>query len=462
MRECRGAARRPRPAFALRANPGHVRCAGALDFAHVVIRRRWTAPRAPRRCADGPIPGRSRWPCGQRSLRPRMRQTARRRAARCCATRSGRRDRLRSGPGHRSVLATSCWRTSSKRRWTYDFLARPVERAPNTAAAMPEVSADFTHASRPHQPGIYFADDPAFKGQQRELVAAGLRLLDQAPYDPRWKSADALPARERRSIVGLSELRARRIESKKPFDYDREVEGLRALDRYTLPVKLGAADAALPSRCFTDPALTGAVAREVVEVYGDTDHGAPGRHRAVPARRVAAQLAHRARAQPDYREVLLRRARAGRRRARAGDRRASSRAASCRWSTASRSTIIEEPQPRWLAFLNGEHDWSTQVPDEFAERRDPERQARAEPRQARHPDGRATRATTSSMSLLRHGASGGRRLHARQGRAAPRDRAGLRRRATRSALARKGQAIPAQSHRGAAGLRATTRRSRAR
>ena len=34
--------------------------------------------------------------------------------------------------------------------------------------------------------------------------------------------------------------------------------------------------------------------------------------------------------------------------------------------------------------------------------------------------------------LLRHGAPGGRRLHARQGRAAPRDRAGLRRRARRS------------------------------
>jgi ABC-type transport system substrate-binding protein len=34
------------------------------------------------------------------------------------------------------------------------------------------------------------------------------------------------------------------------------------------------------------------------------------------------------------------------------------RAAGCRWSTAWRSRVIEEAQPRWLAFLNGDIDFA--------------------------------------------------------------------------------------------------------
>ena len=35
-----------------------------------------------------------------------------------------------------------------------------------------------------------------------------------------------------------------------------------------------------------------------------------------------------------------------------------SRAAVCRWWTASSSSVIVEEQPRWLAFLNSQHDFS--------------------------------------------------------------------------------------------------------
>ena len=45
----------------------------------------------------------------------------------------------------------------------FEFLARPVRMRPNTAAAMPEVSADFKTFTFRIKPGIYFADDPAFK-----------------------------------------------------------------------------------------------------------------------------------------------------------------------------------------------------------------------------------------------------------------------------------------------------------
>mgnify|MGYP003515445876 FL=1 len=46
----------------------------------------------------------------------------------------------------------------------YEFLAKPARMRTNTAAAMPEVSADFKTFTFRIKPGIHFADDPAFKG----------------------------------------------------------------------------------------------------------------------------------------------------------------------------------------------------------------------------------------------------------------------------------------------------------
>src|SRR5712692_5608177 len=54
---------------------------------------------------------------------------------------------------------------------TYDYLARPAKLKPNTAAALPEVSADGRVWTLRVRPGIYFADDPAFRGMKRELTA---------------------------------------------------------------------------------------------------------------------------------------------------------------------------------------------------------------------------------------------------------------------------------------------------
>ena len=88
------------------------------------------------------------------------------------------------------------------------------------------------------KPGIYFADDPAFKGQKRELTAEDYVYSLKRHYDPRWKSAN-LYLLENAKILGLSELRKKITDEKKPFDYDKPVEGLRALDRYTLQIKLG-------------------------------------------------------------------------------------------------------------------------------------------------------------------------------------------------------------------------------
>ena len=103
--------------------------------------------------------------------------------------------------------------------------------------------------------------------------------------------------------------------------------------------------------------LSARVAREVVEFYGDTDHAstrwAPGRSGWPQWRRSSQIVLER---NPTYREMLLRRRAARRRRRGPGDRWRASRAGACRWSTGVEVSIIEESQPRWLAFLNGEHD----------------------------------------------------------------------------------------------------------
>src|SRR5437870_6024700 len=54
---------------------------------------------------------------------------------------------------------------------TYDYLARPVKLVPLVVEAIPEPEEKGTRYTFRIRPGILFADDPAFKGKRRELVA---------------------------------------------------------------------------------------------------------------------------------------------------------------------------------------------------------------------------------------------------------------------------------------------------
>ena len=246
----------------------------------------------------------------------------------------------------------------------YEYLGQPVRVRPNTAAALPEVSADFKHFVFHIRAGIFFAADAAFKGTRRELTAADFVYTIKRHYDPRWKSGK-LYQFETEKILGLSELRAESIAQKKPFDYDREVTGLRALDRYRFEVRL-----AQPSprfhQLFTDPTLTGAVAREVVEHYGERI----SEHPVGTGPFVLAQWRRNSRIvldrNPGYREQ------------RYNERPAADDARRTRIARALNGrpmpmvdrvevSIIEEPQPRWLSFLNDEQDIVERVPDEFCE-----------------------------------------------------------------------------------------------
>jgi ABC-type transport system substrate-binding protein len=322
----------------------------------------------------------------------------------------------------------------------FAFMARPFRLRPNTAAAMPEVSADFRSFTIRLKPGILFDDDPAFGGRKRELTAADYVYSIKRHYDPRWKSGN-LYILESAKILGLSELRKRALDAKQPFDYDTEVEGLRALDRYTLQIRL-----AEPSPRFlynlADGSFTGALAREVVEAHGDKVGEHPvgtGPYRLAQWKRSSRMLLQK---NPNYREVLYDE------QPPADDARLQAIAQQFKGRRLPiidqvQISVIEEAQPRWLSFLNGEQDLLEGVPGEFADIAIPNNQLA--PNLAKRGIG-MLRVPRADVAVTYFGME-----HPLVGGTAP-DKVALRRAIALAvdvpreiALVRRGQAVPAQS-----------------
>ncbi|MCV2351701.1 ABC transporter substrate-binding protein [Paucibacter sp. Y2R2-4] len=246
--------------------------------------------------------------------------------------------------------------------YSYDYLARPIKVRPLTAAGMPEVSADFKTWTVRIQPGIFFTDDPAFKGKRRELVAEDYvysykRFADPASKSPSWTTVGDF------GLIGLNELREQALKTKKPFNYEQPIEGLRALDRYTLQFKL---KESRPRFIYglAQSDRFGAVAREVMEAYADRTMEHPvgtGPFVLKDWRRSSRMVLEK---NPAYRERYYEAEPA------ADD--AEGQALLARFKGRRipmidrvEIAIIEESQPRWLSFVGGEHDLLDRVPPEF-------------------------------------------------------------------------------------------------
>jgi ABC-type transport system substrate-binding protein len=63
---------------------------------------------------------------------------------------------------------------------SYDFLARPVKVVPNTAEALPEVSADFTTLTLRIRPRDFFPGPSGLRRSQARTGRCRLCVLDQA------------------------------------------------------------------------------------------------------------------------------------------------------------------------------------------------------------------------------------------------------------------------------------------
>jgi ABC-type transport system substrate-binding protein len=235
----------------------------------------------------------------------------------------------------------------------YDYLARPYKVVPNTAAAMPESSPDGTTWTFRIKPGIYFTDDPAFKGKKRELTAADYAYSWKRILDPKMRSPqlDVFDGK----FVGMEALVAKAKETGK-FDYDAPIEGIKVIDRYTLRIKLNYPWFDVPANLTSS--ATAAVAREVIEAYGDASGWAmanpvgTGPYRLKDWRRAQKIVLE---ANPGYRDVPYPES------SDPADRRTIAALKGKRIPLIGRVeiSIIEESNPRFLAFEKGELDYVT-------------------------------------------------------------------------------------------------------
>ncbi len=241
---------------------------------------------------------------------------------------------------------------------TYDFLSRPAKLKPQTLEALPEITDNAKTYTLRLKNGIYFSDDPAFEGRKRELVAADYEFAFKRLMDPKVSSPNLWLIDGR--IAGMGEAIAKAKKTGK-FDYDAKLPGIEVVDRYTLRIHLAKPD--YNFLYILAMQNIGAQAREVVEKYG-SDIGAhpvgTGAYRLAEWKRSARIVLAK---NENFRDVTydaeppaddpisqeLYREMKGKRIPQL-DR--------------VEISIIEEAQPRWLAFLNKEIDWIN-VPSEF-------------------------------------------------------------------------------------------------
>jgi ABC-type transport system substrate-binding protein len=152
--------------------------------------------------------------------------------------------------------------------YTYDYFARRRGSFRITAQGMPGDRRRRTHVHGRVKPGIYFADDPAFKGKRRELTAGGLRVQHQAQL----RSSRCSPSLFISSTSSRTGRNCCQGAETNEFDYDAPIEGLQVLDRYTLRFKFRNPNY-LFQHWLTSVALA-AVAREVILAHQDASRRA--------------------------------------------------------------------------------------------------------------------------------------------------------------------------------------------
>ena len=250
--------------------------------------------------------------------------------------------------------------------YQYDHLARPAKVLPLTADGMATSSEDFRVWTVKLKPGIFFPSDEAFKGKKRELVAEDYVYSFKRFADPRNKSP-IWGGIEVQEFTGLNDLRKKALANGGKFDYDTPIEGIRTLDRYTFQMKMKDPDPRFVTSTLASSDLFGAVAREVVEFYGNDIPAHPvgtGPYKLVQWRRSSLIVLER---NPEYRDLRWS-AEAG-----AADGYGKSVVEKLKGQRLPlidrvEISIIDENQPRILSFLQGGSDLLEELPFEYADK----------------------------------------------------------------------------------------------
>jgi len=143
--------------------------------------------------------------------------------------------------------------------YEWHYLDRPPGPAPRTASGPPEISADGKTWTIHLKPGIRFMPDPAFNGKPRELVAEDYVYSIKRYCDPNLRGGGDPEVTD--LIAGMRPVVDAARKPRAKFNYDAPVDGLRAIDRYTLQMRFTEATYAVATAIL----VIEGVAREVVE-----------------------------------------------------------------------------------------------------------------------------------------------------------------------------------------------------
>ena len=153
--------------------------------------------------------------------------------------------------------------------YEYHYLKYPYVISPVLAEDLPEISKDGLTYTIKLKKGIHFADDPCFKnngGKGRELVANDfIYSIKRGLVSPLTQSIFFYSILSD-IVVGVDEYK-KASQNKKSFDFEKEIPGMLALDKYTIQFKLKKTSAYFPGMLTRPNGFV--VPKESVETYAE-------------------------------------------------------------------------------------------------------------------------------------------------------------------------------------------------
>jgi oligopeptide transport system substrate-binding protein len=258
-----------------------------------------------------------------------------------------------------SVLSQIC-----EPLYQYHFLKRPYELIPLLAEDMPQVSDDLLTYTIKIKKGVRFQDDACFKdGIGRELKAGDFvyqlkRVANVKNVSENWSIFD-------NRIVGLNAFRdyTATCKTAADVDYNKPIEGLQTPDDYTLVIKLTKPWPQMLGTALAD-LVTSPVAKEAVDYYGRDIISHPvGTGPFILRQWQRASYIELVR-NPSFRgETYPTEGEPGDKEAGFLD----DAGKPIPFADKVTWTVIEEPQPAWLLFLQGKTDTSPVPKDNYFE-----------------------------------------------------------------------------------------------
>jgi len=240
----------------------------------------------------------------------------------------------------------------------YHYLKRPYEIEPLLAESLPSVSSDGLTYTFKIKKGVYFHDDKAFtqtKGKGRELTAEDFVYSFKRIIDPNDVSEGFWTFDGR--LVGIDAWRDQAKKTGKT-DFNVPLEGAKAVDRYTLQLKLVKPDPMLLH--VLTMSYGNVVAREVVEHYGKEFPNHPVGTGPFMLERLSPNQVTWVRNPNFHGEQYPKEGSAG-------DREAGLLADAGKplpFVDKIVDDVLIEEQPQWLNFMQGNHDYMRRVPQD--------------------------------------------------------------------------------------------------